>query len=259
MSKQTEIIPAPATLAAQLKDIPSPKLKAMLADQLRLTAEHLLRLAWIVRVLEERGEDLSDLKLGLLPYLRQIAFGQVLPEVVVRFASSPMLLGRVAALPEPDQRRLASGEAVKLVVSGPDGQGFTHRLLDPAKMTRDQITVVFAKDHVRSESEQVALLEDRRTRPVQAGRVRYGKARPDRVRGGLVVHRTFVSQADVLQALGGLRSDAAPTPPDADEDRSPLVVQLASEEHRRLKVAAAQGDVSMAELVRNALRAAGLI
>ena len=69
MSKQTEIIPAPATLAAQLKDIPSPKLKAMLADQLRLTAEHLLRLAWIVRVLEERGEDLSGRELEVLRLL----------------------------------------------------------------------------------------------------------------------------------------------------------------------------------------------
>lgn len=40
---------------------------------------------------------------------------------------------------------------------------------------------------------------------------------------------------------------------------TPFVMQLTSEEHRRLKVAAAQGDTTMAALVRNALRAAGPI
>ena len=48
------------------------QLKDQLARQLEMSAENLTRLALTIRELENRGEDLSDLKLGLMPYLRRM-------------------------------------------------------------------------------------------------------------------------------------------------------------------------------------------
>src|SRR5271157_1277362 len=92
------------------------QLRQELTQSLHVTAAHLRRLAIIVRLLEERGEDLTDLRIGLLPYLRQIALGQILPEVIVRFAESPWMIRLVGSLPLPDQKRLSDGDRVTLVV-----------------------------------------------------------------------------------------------------------------------------------------------
>jgi hypothetical protein len=97
-------------LRAAAANRPTDELKAELARLLGFTAENLLRLAVVVAELESRGEDLSDLKIGLLPLLRSIAAGTLLPEVVVRFAGQPRALKAVGALPLDEQRRFASGE-----------------------------------------------------------------------------------------------------------------------------------------------------
>lgn len=228
-----------------------------LAVQLRHTAESMMRLAWIVRILEDRGEDLSGLRLPLINHLRRIAHGQVLPELVVRFAAQPGLLNRVALLPIPDQQRLAAGESVRLVVlrETPDGRRVTdHRMVDPSKLTQEQIWQVFGQDRIRSEAEQVLYLEDRVMRPATTPTPR-GRVRPDPARGELVVNRSFVPKAEIVEALARLHEGTDETSP----LEATFMVQLTAEEHRRLKVAAAQGDTTMAALVRNALRAAGLI
>ena len=77
------------------------------------------------------------------------------------------------------------------------------------------------------------------------------------MKNGVRVGRVLVPVADVVAALADLHSPAAEADP-ADADSS-LVVKLTDEEHRRLRVRAAEGDTSMAALVRNAMRAAGLI
>ena len=257
----SDIIPVnpTATFVPELKAKTTEHLKQLLAEQLSLTVQSLVKLAWIVRILEERGEDLSDLRVGLLNYLRLIAYGQVLPEVVVRFAANPMVIQKISALPEPDQRRLAAGEPVRLIVLGPDGQGFTHRMLDPLRLSRDQVAQVFGKAHLRPDSEQIAMLEDRRSKPVATARdPARGKARADRQRGGLVVNRTFVPHAAVVSALADLKSEGEGDTPGMDE-RENIVVPLTPEEHRRLRITAAQGSTTMTDLVRNALRSAGLI
>ena len=81
-------------------------LKAELARLLGFTAENLLRLAVVVNELEGRGEDLSGLRFGLLPFLRQIGSGKLLPEVVITFAGQPAAIKRIAALPLEEQRRI---------------------------------------------------------------------------------------------------------------------------------------------------------
>lgn len=253
--------PAPAD-ARELAAMDTARLREELAAALRLTVAAIVRLAFIVRLLEERGEDLSGLKLGLLNHVRRVAYGQVLPEIVVRFAGQPLVLQRVSALPRPDQERLArSGDdgMVELVVRRE--QGFDKRMADPARLTREQVWQVFATDHIRSEAEQILLLEEQnrhdRGEMVKAPPLR-GKVRADRERKGLMVGRTFVPQTEIAQALADLRSDAPEVGPPSGEGVT-VPVRLTDDEHRRLKVTAAETGRPMTEIVREALRAAGLI
>lgn len=215
------------------------------------TASHLLRLAAIIRVLEERGENLSDLKIGMVRHLRRIAYGQILPEVVVRFGSSTMLIDKIGSLPLPDQRRIASGEPIKLLVGRGD-----HRMVDPLNMTQDQVRQAFGKDHIRDDAEQAAFLDSPDRRRPGRKSLRVGRVRPDRERMGLIVGRAFAPIDDVLAGLRGLR-DVDET--DEDGEEKTVAIKLTASEHRRLRMAAAKIDTSMADLVHRALEAAGLI
>jgi hypothetical protein len=64
----------------------------------------------VVAELESRGEDLSQLKIGLLPLLRQIAAGVLLPDVVVRYAGQPAAIKQLAGMPIDEQRRYVAEE-----------------------------------------------------------------------------------------------------------------------------------------------------
>ena len=104
----------------------SEELRRELARCLTLTAQNLLRMAHLVRVLESRGEDLEGLKIGMVGHLRDIANGTLLPEAVVRFAPRATVLRRIRLLPLAVQRKMAAGESVLLVVYDEAGQR-THR------------------------------------------------------------------------------------------------------------------------------------
>lgn len=88
------------------------ELKAELARLLGFSADNLLRLAIITQELESRGVDLSSIRLGLLPLLRQIACGKLLPEIVVMFAGTPAAIHRLCKLPITEQREIAEGRKV---------------------------------------------------------------------------------------------------------------------------------------------------
>jgi hypothetical protein len=110
------IIEAKNNLIAELRTLSTDELKQQLVDRLGLTAESLLRTACLVAVLEERGEDLSGLKIGLLGHLRKIATGKLLPEIVVQFAGNGKLINRISELAITDQRRILAGADPKEVL-----------------------------------------------------------------------------------------------------------------------------------------------
>ncbi len=240
-----------STDVAAIERMTVAQLRHALAESLATTAASLLRLALIVRLLEERGEDVSDLRLPLLTYLRLIAHGQLLPDLVARFAENPPLIRQLSYLPIATQRSLAAGEAIRLVVR--NGDGYTHRLAEPSKLDMGQRNQVFARDHVRSDEEQILWLEGRKTQ-VRAEKPR-GRVRPDPDSGGLIVGRARASRADVLSALAQLAE-----PEDEGAERvSPFVVKLTEAEHKKLRIASAQDGVTMQDLGLRALRAFGLI
>lgn len=222
------------------------------------TAAELVRLSWVVRLLEERGEDLTDLRLALVPTLRLIAHGQLIPEIVVRYGHSSRLLGIARSLPIPDQKRLAEGERVPMAVQRPDGS-FDQQMADPAIMSGRQINQVFAAGRIRSVEEQVLLLHDRPRKPARSRRESVGRITA--VSDGLIVKGTFIPKADVIAALALMAQPAQ----DDDEDdadspsRRPVMVYLTDAQHERLQQAAHRGGTKMAKLVRRALVAYGLI
>jgi hypothetical protein len=231
------------------------ELRDELTRSLSLTAQHLSRLALVVRLLEERGEDLSDLRIGLLGYLRQIAYGQIVPEIVVRYAETPSLLRRIASLPIPDQRRLASGDTIEVVVRRDDGS-FDRRRVDPLFLGRSQLRQVFDSGRIRDEAEQINMIESSPKSKEKPKSQKIGRLRTDPKRGGIVVGRTFVPAADVAKALASLHPGA---PEDIDDEPVSVSIRLSPIESKRFRMQAARSNISAPLLAYRAVMAMGLL
>ena len=104
--------------AATLASMPTNKLRAELAHGLTLTAVTLSKLGMVWAELERRGEDLSDLRVGIARTLPLIAAGRLAAEAVVAFAGRPMILRALEGVPLDLQRRLADGETIPVYLPG---------------------------------------------------------------------------------------------------------------------------------------------
>lgn len=113
------------TYLSGLSDV---ELDLELSSSLEITANALLRLAIILKIKEDRGHDLSQLKIGMIEHLRRIATGQLLPEVVVRWADRPSVIRRLAKLTIDEQRERVErdpNEQVAKYKSRPSGRTST--------------------------------------------------------------------------------------------------------------------------------------
>ncbi len=232
----------------------SDELKRELQSCLTLTIDSMRRMASIVKELEERGEDLGDLKLALLNHLRRIAHGQLSAAALVRFSSRPDVLSKVAALPLPDQERLASGDKVRLAVRH-EGS-IELQSFDPLDLTRDQLSQAFGRGAMRSQSEQVAIIESRAARPAkESAGINAGRMRVDKTRNGLILGRTFYSADEILTLLAQLNDDTI------EETGEEVMVntKIDSAYAKCLKVQAAKRGTTMRDLLLRACRAYGLL
>lgn len=137
------------------------QLEAVLAALIRKTAEALLEAAHVVRLMEAKGADTSRLCLADVKWLRLIAHNQMLPEVFMRFGGDDDLMEAISGLPIPDQQRLVSGEHLPVLTFDRSGQQ-THLMLSPLDMARNQIRQVFGHRTIRTETQQLAYLHDKR-------------------------------------------------------------------------------------------------
>lgn len=222
------------------------QLKTELASALSSTAQSMIKMAAIVRLLEERGEDLSALRLGMITNLRKIAYGQLVPEAVVRFADFPALLHRIGALPLPEQQRLAAGEPVKLLTS--DG---SHLLADPLNLTYDQVMQVFAKGALRTDEQQATYRQSAAATKRKMNRPQ-GRVRADKERVGIRIGNARCSAAEALAALSELSEPV-------EESGDNTAVNLDSAVVRLLKIQSAKRDTTIRDLVVRACMAAGLL
>lgn len=229
----------------ELSSVPSDVLKERLVDALANAVSGLREAAQIVRVLEERGEDLSEFRGGLFSYLPRIAYGQVLPEVVVRFAGSAYLMNRVAQLPIPEQKRLGDGGMVDVVVRR--GDHFDTRKMSPLSLGHDQLRQVFAGGFLRTVPEQIAHLEaDGNPEPTFAPS-KPVKVKADARTGTLKVGRHEVPIDDALKAIGGM------APVDSGADSAGGTVAIDGDLYDPLKRIASHKGMSVKQLVRLAL------
>ncbi len=159
----------PATPVTQLEAILE-TIRQMTDDQrqadidacfLRMS-DTVVQLACHVRYREEAGLSLDDFRTwygrDFTAFLRLVAYGSLDALAVRRFYRKPKALKAIAALPLPDQRRLAEGGVVEVMLARPGMPPDTIQR-DPLDMTSPEIEQVFDGDHIRDLSQQRAFLE----------------------------------------------------------------------------------------------------
>ena len=144
-------------LPTDLSQVTTDALKARLAQQMELTAQHLQEMAYIWVELEHRGVDLSELRTGLTDYLGKIASGELDARAVVQFAGSRQLLRYLSTLPIAEQHALVERGMVELVLPG-SGDTTTRKL---THLSSSEVTQVFGHGIVRDTQAQRQLLESK--------------------------------------------------------------------------------------------------
>lgn len=180
----TTTVTAPSAVQSELAALPTEALKARLAQQMTLTAQHLQEMAYIWVELEHRGVDLSELRTGLTDYLGKIASGELDARAVVQFAGSRQLLRYLSTLPITEQQALVERGTVELVLPG-SGDTTTRKL---THLSSNEVTQVFGHGIVRDTQTQRQLLESKsstqkvgrkRTANKQAARIAYNRLEID--------------------------------------------------------------------------------
>lgn len=142
-----------------------------LVEQLRESMEwsvrHIVRMAAIVRRLEELGIEIT-IDLAALPYLRLIAYGSLSPELFIALDGNMSLLRKAAELPAPDQERIARNEPIKVMELRDDGRAPTFRMIPPLSLSAKQVSQVFGHRRLRDDAEQVTYLRERQPQQLTA-------------------------------------------------------------------------------------------
>jgi hypothetical protein len=140
-----------------LKSLTTEELMQELSRSLEITARHLLTLASIWRELESRGVDLSDLRRGLLAFVPMIANNRILPEVVVNYAGNKTLLNALSKCSLDEQRDLIATNRI-LLIEAKEGE-YSHLEVNLNSISTHEIYQVFGETGVRTEREQIKLIE----------------------------------------------------------------------------------------------------
>ena len=204
--------------------------------------------------LEGRGEDLSDLRLGIAAYLPAIASGHLDPRLVIEMAGRPALLRLLAPLPPERQRALLDGESVPVVQPVSMGQPtpvVVSRTL--AELTVKDLQRVVDGTRLLSTQEQQARLSLRaRVSATPVGRPLASlDADPEYLRVGR--HRVAVAE---LLALLAARFEAT-AGPIVEDDAAAVSVRLKADEQKGLRVRAAHAGMTMGQYLRSLAGANG--
>lgn len=159
MKENSELLPIHEITIndVRISEVSTADLKKELARGLEITVRHLQHLALIWRELEYRGEDLSDLRHGLMNYLPLISFQKVDARLVVHYAGQKTLLARITRLPIEKQREIAEHGYVTVVTIDSNDQ--KREIQKPiASLRASEIYQVFTEDGIRNADQQYKLL-----------------------------------------------------------------------------------------------------
>lgn len=137
-----------APLGMEIASMSTADLRRQLNDAIGLTETAIVRVATIWVELTRRGEDLSNVKFALAPFLAGVAQGRVRPRLVVTMGGQPRSLARLADLPVADQDALLNGRQLDIYKS--DGP-VKKRLPD---MTLSEVALTIRDGAIRSLAEQ---------------------------------------------------------------------------------------------------------
>ncbi|MCW7763391.1 hypothetical protein [Photorhabdus luminescens] len=132
-------------------------LKRELGRALDITADYIRYLGEIWRELESRGEDLSELRHGLLAYLPLVANNTVDPRLIINYAGQKTLLAALARLPIKQQQDIADSGYVS-IAKETNGEGkFTEVQVKLTELKANDIYTIFGEDRIRTPAEQIKL------------------------------------------------------------------------------------------------------
>jgi hypothetical protein len=237
--------------AVPMKDRTSKDIRRELAGLIAQTAELLQRMAFLVAELESRGEDLSGLRISLLPALRLVAAGRMTAETALWIADRPWLTSCVGSLSKADQQTLQEKGTVAVLI---DGKVRHESIL---KLPFATVQQVFANGRIRTPEEQRLYLAAPRRRGKRTDEPRRNwRARADRDRGGIQIGNMFVPTAEIVAALAELNGPLEVLIPDEAET---CTVRVTGAEKDRIKAAERKQKLPEWHIVRQALHAAGII
>ena len=144
----------------QLIQMSTHDIKEELTKVLTVTAENLAYMAMLWRELEERGEDLSGIKGGMMEYIQLIAAKRIDARLVVEYAGRKTLLNYLSKLSTSEQQKIIETGKVDIVIEN-DGEYF-HKSLSLVDADISQISQAFdpfSKSGLRSEAKQIEMME----------------------------------------------------------------------------------------------------
>ena len=192
-------------LENQLQAMTESQLRSYLAERLRLTADNLMEMALVIRELDQRGVDLGELRISLLVYLRRIAYGQTLPEVVALLAGRRDLLQRVAFLPLPEQQRCIDEKGLTVVTGEVTNGQLDSRRRPLLDLEPWEVRQIFGPEGLRSELQQAAWLKGQAVRTTQQQQPRIERPTYVIEKNALVINRpTRLTKRDLSKILAAM-------------------------------------------------------
>lgn len=156
-------------MTTELAEIENAKLAAMTDEQLEgvisqcfgVTVRMIVTMASALRILEERGRDLSGLNVKMktmLGWLRMVGHEQFHPELCSRFLGNTPMLKLLSGLPMPDQKQLADSRSIAVMELDETGKP-TRRMVPLENLEKSQIRQVFGPCGLRSQEDQILQLK----------------------------------------------------------------------------------------------------
>jgi hypothetical protein len=158
----------------------------------------------VYAVMENAGDDITQVPLQLRNMLRRINSDHLIPEVVTNLCGR--LRQKTVQLSLEDQQHILNNGTIPYLPAV-DAQ-LIH--IEAQRLTPDQINQVFGDGHIRNIEEQRAFILHRPKQQELASSRRSKPGRPandvvvDKPRGGAVIHGRFVSKSQLLKIIAEL-------------------------------------------------------
>jgi hypothetical protein len=154
---------------SRLRKLSNDQLVNELGTVVGIMVENFRKIALIVKEMDHRGMDLSSIHIPMLEHVRRIAAGEMLPEVLAKFATNRMALRMVSAMPIKEQRKALAGP-IPVARRTADG-GVQFKSVAVEEMGYRELKTVFDEEQGRmrrkEEQELVAKAANSHLRPIQ--------------------------------------------------------------------------------------------